>query len=287
MAGKRWSEYTELERAAMSESISEGVRAAWARRTESERAAIGSRISESNKATNLQKIMSTPPLVVPEGFGEWFTGFWEGDGTVLCWDTIIGCWNVFRTYISIQQKDSSVLEYIRSVLGYGTLFTRGDGGTQIAFESQKRCYPLLKLISGCVVSEHSRRRLEPVLTRLKMPLAEAHEPTVSWIAGFWEAEGSASVMDEYGSMKVYIAQKERFVLEEIQKVVGGNLRWVEQSGAHHLVMYGDIARSFAESILPFVVGNYKHYQLELCVRARDVARSARGAVESSNWRVTK
>ena len=224
------------------------------------------------------------PLDVTEDFAKWFTGFWEGDGTIQSWQKTINGYNVLRVYLAVIQKDLSALYYIKETVGYGSISVNGNNGAgHVAFESQKRCYPLIKIILKYVVSEHAIIRLDPVLDSLMLPQATAHELSMPWIAGFWEAEGSANAaMDEYGSLRLYFAQKERYVLERIQALVGGNLIWIEQSNVHHLVMYGNVARSLAGSMLPYIVGDYKRTQLSECLGMRDAIRQSKIVRDTSN-----
>jgi hypothetical protein len=95
---------------------------------------------------------------VPEGFGEWFMGFWEGDGDISCMFPVnnIGSGVVFLPEITFAQKDTDVVEYIASILPGSTLSwaERPQGlYRQVRWSGQKKCISVLKLLSQFVVSQ--------------------------------------------------------------------------------------------------------------------------------------
>ena len=94
-----------------------------------------------------------------------------------------------------------------------------------------------------------------------------------WFTGFWEAEGTIQVRDRYGSIVLSFAQMETYVLERIKEAVGGNVV-VQSNGASVLELY-KAGRVLGDTILPYVVGVYKHTELKFRLGVRDEARALR------------
>jgi len=178
---------------------------------------------------------------------QWLTGFWEGDG-------LFGLYvhnGHYQPQLGFYQKDRGVLDYVQTLLGFGrvrpcnynTLYT-------LTIYSRERCVKLLAMFCKYVVSKQTIAKMEIS--------AQQHEPSMSWIVGFFDAEGGVD-WDNHGEMQLSISQKEREVLEKIQAYVGGR---IYGDGAYwKLRPLGCNLRSFIPSILEFSHNELKRQRL--------------------------
>jgi len=168
---------------------------------------------------------------------QWLTGFTEGDGSV-------GLYRVLR--VSYAQKERDVLDYIVNLLGKGKIHENANNqGTiyKLVYNGHTNCAPLIEVFLKHVVGLHTCGRLNAVL---ECPLATSHRPTIDWLTGFFDAEGTSSNMPN-----LFIAQKERAVLNSIQETFGGNIRESYESDHQWYVwgLSGNGARELAPELI--------------------------------------
>jgi hypothetical protein len=144
-----------------------------------------------------------------EQFEEWLTGFCEGDGHL----------RVDRGYpkLLVAQKEREPLDYIALHFGFHLPIYNYKIGNQL-IALGKKCTPLLEVLARHVVSEHTLERLNVLLELVALPLTACHEPTLDWLAGFWDAEGTSD-----RTPAISIVQKERSVVDSIGKQFGGSV----------------------------------------------------------------
>jgi len=174
---------------------------------------------------------------------QWLTGFTEGDGSVGLY-----LQNQLTLRVSFSQKERDVLEYVQSLTQRGHFQQHHRGGFITNHQSWtfsfygKSCEPLLTTFSKYVVSKHFQERLNVTLIYLKLPPAVLHEPTLDWLIGFFDAEGSSS-----NKPSIDIGQKERDVLVAIKTKFGGNIR--PHNNTHVWYLNGNKARELAHAIV--------------------------------------
>ena len=103
-------------------------------------------------------------------FGEWVTGFFEGDGSFY----------YYGGAVSFAQKEPQILEYIKSVVGSGTLTWNGQCWLLLLY--QESAARLVKTFREYVACPHRLVQLRHFCA------AELHEPTKDWFVGFWDAK---------------------------------------------------------------------------------------------------
>lgn len=221
--------------------------------SDEDKAERAKKISESVHATNVARNLLIETPVVPRGFGEWFTGFSEGDISVCSLLNMnnLGSGYVFKPEIEFAQKDSDVVEYIASVLLDGDLgWTERKQGLyrQLRWSGQKKCIPVLKLLSCFVVTEALQYRLNTALYQLQLPLACLHPLTMLWVVGFWDAEGSAE--EPNGPSVITFYQKDCSVLELVQGLLGRGAIYTPD-GCSRLVVSGKKGRRLAVELLQY------------------------------------
>lgn len=162
---------------------------------------------------------------------QWLTGFLEGDGSI-----------DFRIpRITLVQKDRRVLDYIVSVVTYGRVLE-----TPRMFRlnyNGKRSLEVFKTLSKHVVSNKYLLRLNLALKHLGSTSTTSKEPTIDWLAGFFDAEGTSSNLPS-----LHIAQKERDVLDKITILFNGNVYQPKNNPCYVWALYGKNARTLVEEL---------------------------------------
>ena len=166
-------------------------------------------LTKKRSATE-KEVVSLPVLSEEEEC--WITGFCEGDGSV-------GMTGLKHSFAVFSQKEPDVLEYIESLLpgGLWNLYKRTQMWSLNYTGELQRV--LFDLLAKHTVSEHFTSRLNGVLANAEMPVTVKHGPTVDWLAGFFDAEGT--VQWKMPACGLQIGQKDRDVLDAIQWVFGG------------------------------------------------------------------
>ena len=170
---------------------------------------------------------------------EWLTGFWEGDGSV---------GNANGTpEVCFYQRDIETLRYISSlVCSRGRFESRSDGAFVLLYWSKESRY-LLRLFCKHLVHPGLGERLFALSRTFDWNLdVRLHSPTLPWVVGFWDAEGSSSVPDK--GVQPVIYQKDIRVLGKIQGLIGGHL-YIPTSGCPRLALSGSDARRFVRLCL--------------------------------------
>jgi len=181
---------------------------------------------------------------------QWLTGFWEGDGSCgAYYDSSVDNLVPNVTFI---QKDRSVLEDIRDLIGYGYIRT-----PNLQVRGWKRCMELLILFCEHIVGEQSVSKVNNMLEKCDLDtLALRHEPSMPWIVGFFDAEGHID-WDNCGQLQSNFAQKDRVVLEDVQAHIGGSIRRDKSTYKgkpyYYFKLYpeGSVLRDFIPHILKY------------------------------------
>jgi len=157
--------------------------------------------------------------VMNETEEQWVVGFWEGDGAC---GTYFHRRSGLTPQIAFYQKDRDMLGYTQALLGLGNIYKHSTV-YDLAVRGNPRCAKAFSLLCKYVVGRQSVNKINHVFEELGLSVrAQEHEPTASWIAGFFDAEGCVG-WDPSGGLTLYIAQKDRTVLEKIQERVGGRI----------------------------------------------------------------
>lgn len=151
----------------------------------------------------------------PTSVAEYVTGFFEGDG------------HLGERTIDASQVVSEPLDFIKTnVLGVRVCQSK-KRSVWHAHCSRREYYQLLLVVfADHVVSETFLGTLNVLLKTRSMLLAAKHAPTIDWLAGFFDAEGSVPKH----SYSLVVGQKERCVLESIQCVFGGRVSVQKERG---------------------------------------------------------
>lgn len=133
-------------------------------------------------------------------FNEWFTGFFEGDGS-LTMDYKVG-----RCFIIINQKDKQVLTYIRDNLKIGSL-KEYDGIYRWVVSSKKDMFKVIQILNGNLILNKTNERLKLWISMynkyfnfyendkfyIKYKGKGKWKEDCSWLAGFIDAEGCFNI----------------------------------------------------------------------------------------------
>ena len=190
--------------------------------------------------------------ILDEKFLEWFIGFFEAEGSFLCWPNSNK--NANRFGIEITQKDPKLMHKIRTTLGFGrvTTFTRqldnGDGQTYTSFyiHDRKNLERIIFLLNGNLLTSKKQGQFKTWLTAInvdrqerKKSLYELNNRTFDfnllgngWFSGFLEGDAGFWVSpkcirtNKDGShsfalrMKFYITQDDQEFVTYIAKNFG-------------------------------------------------------------------
>lgn len=154
---------------------------------------------------------------------QWLTGFFEGDGCAYVGKTTRG--------IVFVQKERAILEHIQSLLGVGYLKRVENPpyySHRLGIYGKENYRELVELFGRYVVSNHSVMRLRRLadaigLTGIRL---RKHKPTMAWVVGLWDAEGSSTANHRWfhkypsGVIETF-GMKDKRLLEEVQLLIGG------------------------------------------------------------------
>jgi len=209
-------------------------------------------------------------IIVPddEQFGQWLTGFWESDGSVYL--------SAGYPKVGFYQKERDVLDYISLQLGGRYVPHLSTNGVIHQLQVQaSSCIPLLKLFSEHVVGDYYLKRLNVVLNVVGLSSTVLHLPTIDWLAGFWDGDGSSD-----STPGLTASQRTRDMLDAIEVRFGGNVRrgvdgmyhWELYGGGVYELMQEVAARSHCptkrECLLSNFVGPRRQERIEYMVRYR-------------------
>lgn len=157
--------------------------------------------------------------MIDKTFERWLVGFFEGDG-YLRYGSHGKDYSVVNAVLA--QKDVSVLEYVKDVLGYGNMNRRKDGVTNLQFWGKQRCLPILEGLVKYCVTKHKLAQLSDTLTKMGITAKPTlHAPTLDWIVGFWDAEGSSSLTGPaHVVLNINIVQADIEVLTSVRNFLG-------------------------------------------------------------------
>jgi len=189
-------------------------------------------LSEEEKEVRLTKSFLSPeakakghssiPCLdrVSEEDKQWVVGFWEGDGT----PSLTNSNKSFDLFFF--QKESQVLEYIKGLVGGGSL-SLGHGYDDLyhlGFYGWDRCLPLLCIFSQYLVGRYRVGQLNKLFDKVGFPFRfEEHEPTLPWVVGFFDAEGGTGLWERQFDLS-FTQTRDKQVLEKIQRVLGGRIQ---------------------------------------------------------------
>ena len=165
---------------------------------------------------------------------QWLTGFTEGDGSISLQS---------RKYPKIfyGQKERHPLDHIQSLLDAGKIHEYNTKYT-LAYCKRNLTTLLLSVFAKHIVSEHYCANLNITLKVLNLPPATQHEPTLDWLIGFWDAEGSSGTQPSINA-----SQKEKDVIDKIKATFGGSID-IQSNGVYRWRLTGSRARTLAETI---------------------------------------
>jgi hypothetical protein len=259
LSGKELSDLVCAGNAAMSQEAKDARTRHWHeamdRRSVEAKSKTNKMISESVRESNVVRNNLIAAPNVSEDFARWFTGFFEGDGSPYFTEPVNnnGTGVVFKPEIGFAQKDADVVEYVAQVLQGNLSWVKRKQGLyrQVRWAAQLECIPILRLISEYIVSQLRCEQLNVLLERLGLPLCCVHKPTMIWVVGFWDAEGSIEDPKHViGSTVLSFSQKESAVLYSVRDFLGVGRVHFPPAGPRLTIRHRD-GSQLAEAILKY------------------------------------
>ena len=159
-------------------------------------------------------------------FSYWLAGLIDGDGTLL-----VSKKKYASCEITVGIKEFLLLSLVKERLGGSIKKRSGAAAYRWRLHNAKGVNKLLSLVDGKLLIEKRQEQYLAVCAALKRTPVEppqcAPKGGVSrrhaWITGFYEAEGFFNVNRATLQCTITLSRKERTILENIRRVMGGNV----------------------------------------------------------------
>jgi len=138
---------------------------------------------------------------------QWLAGFFEGDGKV-------GVAGNELTITFDEEGNQGIQRYIGNLLGCDML---GNDGIRLVGSD---CTDFLTCISGFLVSSKRTEQLNRYRQLLGLPESVMHVPTLDWLVGNWDANGS-SKSAKRGGVSISVSNSDTLLLYVIRQTFGG------------------------------------------------------------------
>lgn len=172
----------------------------------------------------------TPQLL---DFLHYIAGLIDGDGSIY-----LPTKGGVEIDITLPLEDLQTLNFLKKTLGFG-LIRKRPGVNAHCIRISKKQWALLLLYSikdkFCTPEKQKKvtkalSLLDPSLETFQLLSLREYTPPIlsrvskntAWFAGFCDAEGSLTIQNR-ATLSLSISQKNRFILEECQKVFGGHI----------------------------------------------------------------
>ena len=163
----------------------------------------------------------------------WFAGFFEADGYVSKEQCVI-----------IDQKDPDVLYKVQDIFG-GSIVKLATRNLHRYRLGKSKSVDLLRSIYPFMSPRRKGQIEAKIEVLLKFPSLDMSDlQFIVWLSGIIEGDGSIS--PDNGTERISITQKDRWLLDKIQKRLGGTV--YKDRTKHNISLYGKRARGVLQSI---------------------------------------
>lgn len=166
-----------------------------------------------DKNNNLKSVKVTD-------FNEWLAGIIDGDGCFLLTKK-----GYASLEISLQLRDKRILYLIKQKYGGSVKLYAGDNHLRYRLHHKVGLLSLINGINGLLRNPIRILQLGKICNKYDIILKDPQPLTYynGWLSGFFDTDGSIYLNDKSGQIFITASQKNRFILDELVKLYGGQI----------------------------------------------------------------
>lgn len=167
-------------------------------------------------------------------FNEWLAGLIDGDG----------CFQLSKKgYASLEivmeLRDKHCLYQVKDKFGGSVKLRAGDNHLRYRLHHKAGLLNLINAVNGLIRNPVRILQLGKICDKYGINLIESQPLTYNsgWFAGFFDSEGSIYMNDISGQLFLTVSQKNRFLLDALVELYGGNIYPMVKQGAFKWICY--------------------------------------------------
>lgn len=200
---------------------------------------------------------STTPLnqkhFETDKFNQWLAGLIDGDGQ---FQTTKKGYSSLKIVMHI--NDKSILYLIKHKYGGSIKDIAGSNSLKYKLQNPKGLINLINDVNGLIRNPIRMLQLHRICEnynlKLKEPLALTYNN--GWFSGLVDSDGSIHIDEKSGQLSISVTQKNRYLLEPLQKLYGGRIKILNSKEAFQYSIYRK------EEILKLVDVYFKNFPLK-------------------------
>lgn len=161
-------------------------------------------------------------------FDEWLSGLIDGDG----------CFQLSKKgYASLEivmeLRDKHCLYQIKQKYGGSVKLRAGDNHLRYRLHHKAGLLCLINAVNGLIRNPVRVLQLSKICLKYNIDLKNSEPLTYysGWLAGFFDADGSIYMNEASGQLFITASQKNRFLLDDLVKLYGGQIYVMVKQGA--------------------------------------------------------
>jgi hypothetical protein len=153
-------------------------------------------------------------------FNEWLAGVIDGDGCFL-----LSKKGYASLEIVMQLRDKRVLYLIKQKYGGAVKLCAGDNYLRYRLHHKAGLLALIEGVNGLIRNPTRILQLGKISNKYGIELKDPQPLTYynGWLAGFFDTDGSIYLNDKSGQIFITAAQKNRFILDALVELSGGQI----------------------------------------------------------------
>ncbi len=167
-------------------------------------------------------------------FNEWLAGLIDGDG----------CFQLSKKgYASLEivmeLRDKHCLYQIKDKFGGSVKLRAGDNHLRYRLHHKAGLLNLINAVNGLIRNPVRILQLGKICEKYGINLIYPQPLTYNngWFAGFFDSDGSIYMNDLSGQLFITVSQKNKFLLDALVELYGGNIYVMAKEGAFKLTCY--------------------------------------------------
>lgn len=163
-----------------------------------------------------------------ERFYEWLAGYIDGDGCFL-----LSKKGYASLEIVTQLRDKKCLYLIKQKFGGSVKLYSGDNYLRYRLHHKEGLLNLINKVNGLLQNPIRILQLGKICDKYNLKLKDPKPLSYynSWLAGFFDTDGSIYLNEASGQIFITASQKNRFILEALVELYGGTIYPMVKQGA--------------------------------------------------------